>query len=125
MTEEEFQSGIVAVLSQYPESRVLQASATQRPLRVAPVPIPSEFWGGGTTRVLVIFDLATHDTTRPRGLIGDEWHLPDGRGAPQNATPTYEYGEAWQNFSWAFLWPPALGVLQTVEAYVGRFDVHN
>lgn len=124
MTEEDFQAGLAAVAHQYPQTRLLPAPATQRPVRVAPVPIPMEFWEGGITRLLVIFDLATHETDRPRGLLGDEWHLPTG-GAPQNATATYELGEAWQNFSWAFAWPPALGVLQTVEAYLGRFDAHH
>jgi hypothetical protein len=30
------------------------------------------FWGGGTTRLLVVFDLANHDGARPRGLLGPE-----------------------------------------------------
>jgi hypothetical protein len=125
MTEDEFHQGLAAVAEIYPQTRVLQGAGTQRPLRVAPVPIPTDFWGGGVTRLLVVFDLATHAAARPRGLLGDEWKLPSGDGAPFNASPIYEFGEAWQQYSWAFEWPPALGVMQTVEAYLGRFDDHR
>jgi len=125
MTEDEFERGLAAVIEIYPETRVLPGAGTQRPLRVGPVAIPTEFWGGGVTRLLVVFDLATHEAARPRGLLGDEWKLPNGRGAPQNASPVYEFGEAWQQYSWSFPWPPALGVVQTVEAYLGRFDAHH
>ena len=124
MTEEEFQRGVGTVAAVYPQTRVLPGADTLRPLRVAPVSIPSEFWGGGTTRLLVVFDLATHTAARPRGLLGEEWKLPNG-GAPYNASLVYEFGEAWQQYSWSFLWPPSLGVVQTVEAYLGRFDDHR
>lgn len=124
MTQEEFDKGVDAVRQVYSETRVLRTTGTGRPLRVAPVQIPRQFWGGGITRLLIIFDLATHSSTRPRGLMGDEWRLPAG-GAPHNASAAYEFGEAWQAFSWKFPWPPALDVLQTVEAYLGRFDAHQ
>lgn len=124
MTEDEFQRGLAAVKEIYPETRILPGTGTQRLLRIAPVPIPSEFWGGGTTRLLVAFDLATHEAAKPPGFLGDEWKLPDGRD-PHNAPVQYNYGEAWRQPSWSFPWPPALGVLQTVEAYLGRFDAHN
>ncbi len=124
MTAEDFDTAVDAVRRVYPETRVVQASGSVRPLRVAPVPIPTEFWGGGATRLLVVFDLSNHDTSRPRGLLGPEWKLPGG-GAPQNANPVYEFGEPWQAFSWTFNWPPVLGVLQTVEAYLGRFRDHR
>jgi hypothetical protein len=120
MTTEDFDSGLQRVLLVYPEARVLPADGTIRPLRVAPVGIPVSFWGGGTTRLLVVFDLANHESARPRGLLGPEWKLPGG-AVPFNANAVYEFGEAWQAFSWAFAWPPALGVLETVEAYLGRF----
>ena len=78
----------------------------------------------GTTRLLVVFDLANHESTRPRGLLGPECKVPGG-AAPFNASSVYEFGEAWQAFSWSFPWPPALGVLETVEAYLGRFRDHR
>jgi hypothetical protein len=121
MNEVEFAEGVAAVADIYPETRVLTASRTERPLRVAPIPIPVGFWGGGVTRLLVVFDLATHVTARPRGLLGDEWKLPNGE-APFNASAVYEFGEAWQAYSWNFDWSRPLGVLETVEAYLGRFD---
>ncbi len=124
MTEEEFEAGVAAVQREYAETRVLSREGTTRPLRVAPIPIPTDFWGGGTTRLLVVFDLATHESQRPPGFLGDEWKLPGG-GAPVNAQPSYQFGEAWQTYSWTFRWPPALSVLQTVEAYLGRFDDHR
>lgn len=124
MTQEEFEKGVAVLIEAYPETRLLATDGPARPLRVAPVPIPGEFWGGGTTRLLVVFDLATHEAARPRGLLGDEWRLPGG-GCPMNATAAYEFGEAWQNFSWTFPWPPALGVVQTVEAFLGRFHEHR
>jgi hypothetical protein len=95
-----------------------------RPLRVAPVPIPAAFWGGGATRLLVVFDLASHDSSRPRGLLGPEWKLPGG-AAPYNASAVFEFGEAWQGFSWNFAWPLALGVVEIIEAYLGRFSDHR
>lgn len=121
MTEDEFQQGVAAVLEFYPETRILAPQGSLRPLRVAPVPIPRDFWGGGATRLLVVFDLATHDGTRPRGLLGEEWRLPGG-GAPFNANPVFEFGETWQAYSYEFAWPPPLTVPQTVETYLGRFD---
>jgi hypothetical protein len=124
MREADFLEGVVAVTRLYPDTRVLPNTGTVRPLRVAPVPIPQTFWGAGRTRLLVVFDLDNHESSRPRGLMGDEWHLPTGE-RPQNATPSFEFGEAWQTFSWTFPWPPALGVMQTVEAYLGRFDAHH
>lgn len=124
MTEDEFQKGLAAVLSVYPETRVLPAPGSQRPLRVAPIAIPTEFWGGGITRLLVVFDLATHEAARPPGMLGDEWTLPGG-GQPHNAPASYTFGEAWRQFSWSFPWPPALSVLQTVEAYLGRFSANH
>ena len=124
MTAEDFERGLEAVLHLYPEARVLPADGTVRPLRIAPVPIPTSFWGGGSTRLIVVFDLATHETARPRGLLGPEWKLPGGT-APFNANAVYEFGEAWQAFSWTFGWPPALGVLETAEAYLGRFRDHR
>lgn len=124
MTEDEFNEGVVAVKAVYPETRVLEVSGTVRPLRVGPIPIPTPFWGGGVTRLLVLFDLSNHDGARPAGFLGDEWKLPSG-GAPYNANPIYQHGEAWQGYSWTFPWPPALSVLQTVEAYLGRFDDHR
>ena len=90
-----------------------------RPCRSRPA-----FWGGGTTRLLVVFDLANHHSVKPRGLLGPEWKLPGG-GAPFNASPVFEFGEAWQGFSWNFPWPPALGVVETIEAYLGRFSDHR
>jgi len=120
VTVEDFNGGVAMVLGVYPEARILAADGTGRPLRVAPVPMPTSFWGGGMTRLLVVFDLANHESTRPRGLLGPEWKVPGG-AAPFNASPVYEFGEAWQAFSWSFPWPPALGVLETVEAYLGRF----
>jgi hypothetical protein len=124
MTEEEFAEGVAAVTAVYRKTAVLTTEGSVRPLRVAPVHIPRDFWGGGTTRLLVVFDPASHGTSRPRGLLGDEWKLAGG-GAPAGASSTFEYGEAWQNFSWAFPWPPALSVLATVEAYLGRFNDHR
>jgi hypothetical protein len=124
VNEEQYDKGVAAVQAIYGETRVLPAQGSIRPLRVAPVPIPTDFWGGGNTRLLVVFDLANHDGTRPRGLMGDEWHLVGG-GVPHNASPVYEFGEAWQAFSWTFPWPPALDVLPTVEAYLGRFNAYQ
>lgn len=124
MNDEEFERGMEAVRAIYPDTRVLPTENSTRPLRVAPILIPEEFWGGGTTRLLVVFDLSNHDSSRPRGLMGDEWRLPGG-GAPYNASAVYEFGEAWQAYSWNFSWSPALGVLQTVEAFLGRFDDHR
>lgn len=120
MTPDDFDLGLAGVQGIYKDARVIPGAGAVRPLRVAPVPIPTAFWGGGTTRLLVVFDLATHETSRPRGLLGPEWKLPGG-GAPQNANPVYEFGEAWQAFSWSFPWPPALSLLATLEAYLGRF----
>jgi hypothetical protein len=120
MTPSDFDRGVEAVRRAYRDTRVLPAGGSTRPLRVAPVYIPTAYWGGGSTRLLVVFDLATHDSNRPRGLLGPEWKLPTG-AAPMNAQPVYEFGEAWQAFSWSFPWPPALGVVETVEAYLGRF----
>ena len=124
MTEEEFRQGLSVLRQTYPQTRLLAAPALTRPLCVGPISIPDEFWGGGETHLLVVFDLATHDAARPRGLLGSEWKLPNG-GAPFNASPVYEFGEAWQAFSWSFPWPPALGVVETVEAYLGRFHDHR
>jgi hypothetical protein len=121
MTEDEFTDGVALVRSVYPDTRILETVGTIHPLRVAPVLIPTPFWGGGITRLLVLFDLPNHETTRPPGFLGDEWKLPNGN-APHNASPIYQHGEAWQGYSWSFVWPPCLGVLQTVEAYLGRFD---
>jgi hypothetical protein len=121
MTEDDFNEEVARVRSVYPETRVLEATGSLRPLRIAPVQIPALFWGGGTTRLLVLFDLSSHEATRPPGFLGDEWKLPGG-GAPFNASPTYQHGEAWQGYSWTFPWPPCLGVFETVEAYLGRFD---
>ena len=50
--------------------------------------------------------------------MGDEWHIAGG-GVPHNASAVFEFGEAWQAFSWNFGWPPALDVVATVEAYLG------
>jgi hypothetical protein len=124
MNEEEFDEGVAAVRAIYGDTCVLPAANSTRPLRVAPIPMPKEFWGGGVTRLLVVFDLANHDSARPRGLMGDEWRIASG-GVPHNASAVYEFGEAWQAFSWNFAWPPVLGVLQTVEAYLGRFHDHQ
>jgi hypothetical protein len=124
MTEEEFAAGAAAAARVYPQARLLPSSGTLRPLRVAPVPIPREFWGGGETRALIIFDLASHASARPRGLLGPEWRLPNG-GAPYNASSVFEYGETWQAYSWAFRWPPPLDVIATIEAYLGRFSDHR
>lgn len=121
MTEEEFIQGLETILKVYPESRLLESSGSLRPLRIAPVPIPPAFWGGGHTRLLVQFDLEQHEMVRPPGFLGDEWKLPNG-GAPYNANPTYLHGETWQGYSWNFPWPPALSPFETVEAYLGRFD---
>lgn len=121
MTEDEFNEGITAVRMIYSETRILEISDSLRPLRVAPIRMPTTFWGGGITRLLLVFNLSLHETTRPIGYLGDEWKLPNGN-KPFNATPTYQYGETWHGYSWAFPWPPALGVLQTVEAYLGRFN---
>ena len=93
-------------------------------MRVATVSIPPSLCGGGTPRLLVVFDLSNHDTARPRRLLGPEWKLPAG-SPPYNASPVYEFGEAWQAFSWSFPWSPALSVLETVEAYLGRFHDHR
>ena len=116
--------GVACAIEVYPETRLLPFSGAVRPLRVAPVPIPKEFWCGGITRLLVVFDLANHSATKPRGLLGPEWKLP-GNAAPYNASNVFEYGEAWQGFSWNFPWPPALGVVDTIEAYLGRFNDHR
>lgn len=124
MTEDEFIEGVAAAIEVYPETRLLAPTGTTRPLRVAPVAIPADFWTVGVTRLLVVFDLANHDATRPRGLLGPEWTLPGG-AAPYNASPVFEFGEAWQGFSWQFPWPPALGVVDTIEAYLGRFSDHR
>jgi hypothetical protein len=124
MNETEFAEGVAAALEVYPQTRLLPPQGSFRPLRVAPVQIPSAFWAGGATRLLVVFDLASHDSARPRGLLGPEWKLPGG-GAPHNASPVFEFGEAWQGFSWNFAWPPALGVVETIEAYLGRFSDHR
>lgn len=124
MTEEEFDAGVEVVKRSYPDTRVVASAGTMRAMRVSPVPIPEAFWCGGTTRLLVVFDLATHATARPRGLLGPEWRLPGG-APPFNASPVYECGESWQAFSWNFPWPPALSVLETAEAYLGRFNDHR
>lgn len=124
MTEEELTAGVAAAARVYPQTRLLPPSGTLRPLRVAPISIPAEFWGGGETRALIVFDLAVHPSTRPRGLLGPEWRLPGG-GAPFHASPVFEHGEAWQAFSWTFRWPPALDVVATIEAYLGRFSDHR
>jgi len=124
MNEAEFQQGVAAVRDVYPQTRLLPPQGAAQPLRVAPMPIPARFWGGGTTRLLVVFDLASHHGVKPRGLLGPEWTLPGG-GAPFNASPVFEFGEAWQGFSWNFPWPPALGVVETIEAYLGRFSDHR
>jgi hypothetical protein len=124
MNEAEFLQGVAAVREVYPQARLLPPQGSLQPLRVAPVPIPAQFWGGGTTRLLVVFDLASHQNARPRGLLGPEWKLPGG-GAPHNASTVFEFGEAWQGYSWTFPWPPPLGVLATVEAYLGRFCDHR
>lgn len=124
MTEEELVEGVTAATRAYPRTRLLPPNGTLRPLRVAPVPIPAAFWGGGETRALVVFDLASHASARPRGLLGPEWRLPGG-GAPYNASPVFEFGEAWQAYSWSFRWPPALDVVATIEAYLGRFSDHR
>jgi hypothetical protein len=121
MTLEELHAGVAALRSAYPDTRILAASDGVHPIRVAPVPMPHAFWGGRLTRLLVVFDLRSHASTRPRGLLGPEWVLPSG-GSPYNASPVFEFGESWQAFSWNFSWPPAFGVVQTVEAYLGRFD---
>jgi hypothetical protein len=63
MNEVDFQRGVAAVRDVYPQTRLLPPQGTARPLRVAPVPIPAQFWDGGTTRLLVVFDLANHHTT--------------------------------------------------------------
>jgi hypothetical protein len=124
MTEQEFEDGIAAVREVYPETTLIPGSASERPLRVAPVPIPSGFWAGGNTRLLVVFNLATLEAARPLGYLGPEWTLPGGT-APMNAQPAFVFGEAWQTFSWNFEWSAGLGVLQVVEAYLGRFDDHR
>ena len=124
MTEDEFNDGVGMVRAVYPDARILETSGSVRPLRVAPIRIPTAFWGGGLTRLLVVFDLSNHDANRPPGFLGDEWKLPGGQ-PPLNANPIYQHGEAWQGYSWNFPWPPALGVLETVEAYLGRFDDHR
>lgn len=124
MTDDDFDRGLEMVVRRYPEARVTAGEGTVRPLRIAPISIPVDYWGGGTTRLLVVFDLATHETARPRGLLGTEWKLPGG-GIPQSANAVYEFGEAWQAFSWSFVWPPALSMLETVEAYLGRFNDHR
>jgi hypothetical protein len=124
MTEQELTAGVAAAVEVYPQTRLLPPSGTLRPMRVAPVPIPRQFWGGGSTRALIVFDLVTHAAVRPRGLLGPEWHLPAG-GAPHNASAVFEFGEAWQAFSWNFAWPPALGVVETIEAYLGRLSEHR
>jgi hypothetical protein len=121
MNEAELQQGVAAAADVYRETRLLPPNGSMRPLRVAPIPIPATFWGGGTTRLLVAFDLTNHESAKPRGLLGPEWELPGG-GAPYNASPVFEFGEAWQAFSWNFAWPPALGVVDTIEAYLGRFS---
>ena len=70
MNETEFAQGVAAAQEVYPQARLLPPQGTIRPLRVAPVPIPAVFWGGGATRLLVVFDLATHNGARPRCLLG-------------------------------------------------------
>ena len=107
-----------------PAARRLAARGAVRPCRVAPVASPPSYGGGGTARLLVVLDLSNHDTARPRSLLGPEWKLPAG-SPPYNASPVYEFGEAWQAFSWSFPWSPALSVLETVEAYLGRFHDHR
>jgi hypothetical protein len=124
MTEEELAAGVAAATRVYPQTRLLPPSGTLCPLRVAPVPIPEEFWGGGETRALIVFDLASHASSRPRGLLGPEWRLPGGDAA-YNASAVFEFGESWQAYSWAFRWPPALDVVATIEAYLGRFSDHR
>jgi hypothetical protein len=121
MTEGDLTEGIAAAIEIYGQTRLLPPNGTIFPVRVAPVPVPVDFWGGGDTRLLVVFNLANHETERPRGLLGPEWKLPTG-AAPFNANPVFESGEAWQGFSWNFPWPPALGVVETIEAYLGRFS---
>jgi hypothetical protein len=124
VTESDFMEGVAAVMEVYPGARLLPPDGNIRPLRIEPVPLPEEFWGGGSTRLLVVYDLVAHTDTRPRGLLGPEWTLPGG-GAPLNASPVFEFGEAWQAFSWSFPWPPALSVMETIEAYLGRFSDHR
>jgi hypothetical protein len=121
MTEEEFAIGVASATEVYPSTRLLPPNGNLRPLRVAPIPIPVDFWGGGSTRLLIVFNLTTHAAEKPRGLLGPEWKLPGGRGAPHNASPVFEFGEQWQGYSWNFPWPPALGVVDTIETYLGRF----
>ena len=124
MTEADLKQGIAAATEVYPDTKLLVATGTLRPLRVGPIPIPAEFWGGGNTSLLVVFDLANHESVRPRGLLGPEWQLPNS-GAPFNASTVFEYGETWQAFSWNFPWPPVLGIVETIEAYLGRFIDHR
>jgi hypothetical protein len=124
MTGVDLEIGILAATEVYPETKVLAATGSVYPLRVGPIPIPVEFWGGGNTTLLVVFDLANHESVRPRGLLGPEWRLPNG-GAPFNASTVFEFGETWQAYSWNFPWPPALGVVETIEAYLGRFNDHR
>ena len=75
MTPDEFDRGVAAVLRHYPETRILPAGGPVRPLRIAPIIIPQDFWGGGVTRLLIVCDLATHEGSRPRGLLGPEVEL--------------------------------------------------
>jgi hypothetical protein len=124
VNEAEFQQGVAVARDAYPETRLLIPNGSMRPLRVAPVPIPVEFWGGGATRLLILFDLTNYGATKPRGFLGPEWKLRGG-GVPFNANPVFEFGEAWQGFSWNFPWPPALGVVGTIEAYLGRLNDHR
>ena len=72
MTADDLALGVAAVQRIYKDARTVPAAGTVRPLRVAPVPIPTAFWGGGITRLLVVFDLANHETTRPRGLCSSD-----------------------------------------------------
>lgn len=124
MTEEEFAIGVASATEVYPGTRLLPPNGSQRPLRVEPIPIPTRYWGGGVTRLLIVFDLTNHVSMKPRGLLGPEWKLPGG-GAPHNASTVFEFGEQWQGFSWNFPWPPALGVVDTIETYLGRFGDHR
>jgi hypothetical protein len=124
VSPEEFQNEIDTLKRIYSATTVLPAPSMVYPVRVAEIPMPDAFWGGGQTRLLVVFDLNSHNTDRPRGLLGPEWKLPGG-GVPLNASVVFEFGESWQAFSWNFPWTRPFGVFETVEAYLGRFNDHR
>ena len=124
MNETEFARGVAAALEVYPQARLLPPRAAcgrcgwrrcrSRPRSGAAAP-PACWWCSTWPA-----------TTAPgRGGCSARSGSSPAMGRPYNASAVFEFGEAWQGFSWNFAWPPALGVVETIEAYLGRFSDHR